>query len=76
MEIETDRAVDDVIAHVHRTLELPSYTASDVIRGLVLLTPLGHVVYPKHKPVFDRVWARRKEWYDSVLEAKKAGQSQ
>jgi len=70
-----DHVIDDVIAQ-HRAegpAALDKWTVRDLLEGLVLMTPLAKVVMPKKKAVFDKVWSRRKEWYDDIKPPHKSG---
>lgn len=62
MEAEIDRQIKRI-----QDGELkPEWSMGRIAKGLVLLTPIGGVVWPHEKPVFDKVWARRKEWLHNM----------
>jgi hypothetical protein len=63
-----DALIDDVVAHYRRRgpAVLDEWSGWHLLQGLVLMSPLGKVFMPRKKEVFDKVWARKKEWYDDV----------
>ena len=64
-----DEAISDAITHTHKK-GLPRASWWSVLRGFVLWSPLGGVVYgAEHKLVFDKVWARRQEWLAHAIDA-------
>lgn len=50
----------EIAQHRH---EQPAPGVLDIFRGLLLLTPVGAWLWPKHKIVFDQVLARKTELY-------------
>lgn len=58
MENEIDRQIKRIRKGEYK----PGWSVGSIAKGMVMLTPLGGVVWPEEKPVFDKVWARREEW--------------
>lgn len=58
MENEIDRQIKRIRSGEYK----PEWSMGKIAKGMVMLTPLGGVVWPEEKPVFDKVWARREEW--------------
>lgn len=57
-----DAEIDRQIKRIQRGEVKPEWSVGRIAKGLVMLTPVGGVVWPQEKPVFDKVWARREEW--------------
>lgn len=64
MEAEIDRQIKRIRAGEYK----PEWSLGKIAKGVVMLTPVGGMVWPEEKPVFDKVWARRNEWIAGVVQ--------
>lgn len=65
MEAEIDRQIKRIRDGEYK----PEWSLGGIAKGVVMLTPVGGMVWPEEKPVFDRVWARRREWIHGRTES-------
>jgi hypothetical protein len=70
-DMSLEAALNREIEFYQSTRTHPSWGYWQAFKGLLMLTPMGWIVDPALKPVFDRVWDRRSEWFIQEAECLK-----
>jgi hypothetical protein len=65
MDSETllDLELEKLIRHYQQNKIRPQVTFYQAIKGLIMATRFGGSFWPEEKGLFDKVYARRREWF-------------